>query len=41
MNRFIIRKITIFANRNNIHEMKFWGVGIGIYLSPKYHQIDS
>ena len=30
----------MFANRNNIHEMKLWQIGIGIYLWHKYQQID-
>ena len=25
------RQINIFANRNIIHEMKLWQIGIGIY----------
>ena len=32
VNRNIICQITILANRNNIHEMKLWQIGIGIYL---------
>ena len=40
VNRNIIRQIKIFVNRNNIHEMKLWRIGIGIYLWPKYQQID-
>ena len=40
MNRNIIRQITILANRNHIHEMELWRIGIGIYLSPKYQRID-
>ena len=40
MNRIIIRQITILANRNNIHEMKLWRIGIGIYSWPKYQRID-
>ena len=28
---YIIRQIKILANRNNIHEMKLWRIGIGIY----------
>ena len=41
MNRNNIHQINIFANRNNIHEKKLWGIGIGIYLWPKYQWIDS
>ena len=40
VNRNNICQINIFANRNNIHEMKLWRIGIGIYLWPKYQQID-
>ena len=40
LNRNIICQITILVNRNNIYEMKLWQIGIGIYLSPKYQQID-
>ena len=36
-----MRQITIFLNRNNIHEMKLWRIRIGIYLWPEYQQIDS
>ena len=32
VNRNNNRQITIFANKNNIHEMKFWQIRIGIYL---------
>ena len=39
-NRNDIFLITIFANRNNIHKIKLWHIGIGIYLWPKYQQID-
>ena len=31
VNRNNIRQITIFANRNTIHELKLWRIGIGIY----------
>ena len=41
VNRNNICQIDIFVNRNNIHEMKLWRIGIGIYLLPKYQQIDS
>ena len=41
VNRNIIRQITTLANRINIHEMKLWKIGIGIYLWPKYQRIDS
>ena len=37
----IFCQINIFANRNNIHEMKLWRIGIGIFLWPKYQRIDS
>ena len=40
LNRNNVRQITIFANRNNIHELKMWQKGIGIYLWPKYQQRD-
>ena len=40
MNRNISCHVTILANRNNIHEMKLWQIGIGIYLWPRYQQID-
>ena len=40
MNRNIICQITIIANWNNIHEMKLSRIGLGIYLWPKYQQID-
>ena len=40
VNRTTIRQITILASRNNIHEMKLWWIGIGIYLWPKYQRID-
>ena len=30
VNRNIIHQIAILANRNNIHEMKLWRIGIGI-----------
>ena len=40
MNRNIIHQFTILANRNDIHEMKLWRIGIGIYLRPKYQRID-
>ena len=40
LNRNIICQITILANMNNIHEMKLWGIGIGIYSWPKYQRID-
>ena len=26
--------------RNNIHDMKLWRIGIGIYFGPKYQRID-
>ena len=41
VNRNIICQITILANRNNVHEMKLWQMGIGIYLWPKYQRRDS
>ena len=41
VNRYNIFQITVLANRNNIHEMKLWLIGIGIYLWPKYQRIDS
>ena len=41
VNRNYICQINIFANRNNIHEMKLLRIRIGIFLSPKYQQIDS
>ena len=41
MNRYNLRQINIVANRKNIYEMKLWQIGIGIYLWPKYQQIDS
>ena len=41
LNRNDIRQVTIFANRNNIHEMKLWQIGIRIYLSHKYQRKDS
>ena len=41
VNRNIICQITILANRNYIHEMKFGRIGIGIYSWPKYQRIDS
>ena len=41
VNSKIIRQITILANWNNIHEMKLWQIGIGIYSWPKYQRIDS
>ena len=40
MKRNILLQITILVNRTNIHEMKFWWIGIGIYLWPKYQRID-
>ena len=40
MNRNNICQIKVFANSNNIREMKFWQIWIGIYLWPKYQQID-
>ena len=33
MNRNDIPEIINFANRNNIHKMKMWGMGIGIYCN--------
>ena len=30
LNRYNVSQITIFANRNNIHELKLWQKGIGI-----------
>ena len=41
MNRNNIGQITIFANRNNIHEIKLLQIGIGIYSWTKYQGIDS
>ena len=41
VNRTKGRQITLFANRNIIHEMKLWRIGIGTYLWHKYQQIDS
>ena len=41
MNRNNICQITIFANRNNIYEIKLWRIGIGNYLWPEYQRIDS
>ena len=41
VNRNIICQITMLANRNNIHEMNLWQIGIGIYLWNKSQQIDS
>ena len=38
---FVNSQIDIFLNRNNIHEIKLWQIGIGIYLWPKYQRIDS
>ena len=38
-NRNNICQITMFANRNIIHELKLLQIGIGIYLWPKYQQI--
>ena len=40
LNRNIICQITILANKNNIHEMKLWQIGIRIYSWPKYQRID-
>ena len=40
VNRNNICPIIILDNRNTIHEMKWWHIGIGIYLLPKYQQID-
>ena len=40
VNRNIICQIKVLANRNDIHEMKLWRIVIGIYLGPKYQQID-
>ena len=40
MTRDIICAVNIFANRNNVHEIKFWRIGIGIYSWPKYQRID-
>ena len=40
-NRNNICQITMFANRNIIHELKLLKIGIGIYLWPKYQQIYS
>ena len=40
-NRNNFCQINIFANRNIIHEIKLWQIGIGIYLWHKYQQIDS
>ena len=40
VNRYYIHQITIFANRNNIHEMKLCQIGLAIYLWPEYQQID-
>ena len=33
MNINPIRQINIFANKNNIHEMKSWRIGIGIFFA--------
>ena len=41
MNTNNIPQTIILANRNNIHEMKLWRIGIGLYLWPKYQRIDS
>ena len=41
VNKNIICQITILVNRNNIHEMNLWKIGIGIYLWNKSQQIDS
>ena len=41
VNRNNIRQIIIFANRNIIHVMKWWRIGIGIYSTSKYQRIDS
>ena len=38
--KIIIHQIKIFANRNNIHEMKWWQIWIGIHSWLKYQQID-
>ena len=40
MNRNNICQIKIFANRNNIHEMKLWQIGMGIYSWPKNQRIE-
>ena len=40
VNRNIIRKITMLANRNNIYEMKLWRIEMGIYSWHYYQQID-
>ena len=40
VNGNIIRQIKILGNRNNIHGMKLWRIGIRIYSWPQYQGID-
>ena len=40
VNKNNISQITIIANTNNIHKMKLWQIGIGIYSLAEYQRID-